>query len=317
MDKNNFFLPNGDIHSRRLGRFISLIEDHPEQAEVQLAELYHENTQATVLGITGPPGAGKSSLTDGLISRYRALGKRVAVIAVDSSSPFSGGAILGDRIRMAVHATDPGVFIRSMGSRGSLGGLAPATIDVMNLLTSIDFDVVIIETVGVGQTEIDIMHLVDTVLLILVPGLGDDIQALKAGVMEIADIFVVNKADKPGTQKLLAEINMTLALVHERLVWLPPVVETVATEYQGLEQLLEEISKHSEYIAAHQDDVKQKKRVNRFTRMIEDKFTSHVLSIMQENEQLTSWIQEVGRGQANPYAALKMFDKKLKIVWED
>ena len=218
---------------RSLAKLISKIENNRSGYEDDLMSLYKENSETVTIGITGPPGAGKSSLTDRIIKEYRNLGKTVGVVAVDPSSPFSGGAILGDRIRMSDHASDPGVFIRSMGSRGSLGGLAPATIDVLNLMKSVGFDVLIVETVGVGQSEIDVMSIADTVLLVLVPGLGDDIQALKAGIMEIADIFVVNKADKDGKEKLIAEISMIINLNKHRFLWVPPLVETIATENQG------------------------------------------------------------------------------------
>lgn len=313
----DFFLEDGTIQIRPLGRLISKIENDPEFAEKFLAEEYRENSEALVLGITGPPGAGKSTLTDGLIADFRTQGKKVAVIAVDPSSPFSGGAILGDRIRMTTHAIDPGVFIRSMSSRGRFGGVAPATMDVMNLLTSVGFDVVIIETVGVGQSEVDILHLVDTVLLVLMPGMGDDIQAIKAGIMEIADIFVVNKADKPGLEKLLAEIDMLMLLTKEHLDWQPPTVETVATEKKGFERLLEEIERHRDYVDRHGAEVTRPKLENRFRRMVEGKIGMRVIEAMRSSRHLEEWVAQVGTGQANPYAAIQELDKKLHISWEE
>jgi len=311
-----FYSADGSLNVRLLGRLISGIENNPQFAEELLAEVYRENDGALVLGITGPPGVGKSSLTDGLVGKYREEGKMVAVIAVDPSSPFSGGAILGDRIRMSSHATDSGVFIRSMGSRGFLGGLAPATVDVMNLLTSIGFDVVIIETVGVGQGEIDIMHLVDTVLLVLVPGMGDDIQALKAGIMEIADVFIINKADKPGVEKLLAEINMLLMLNQGKTEWVAPVVEMVATEHRGFECLLEEIGRHREYVAANHEKVRRLKLENRFRQMVGEKVSTLVFAALENNDRVNGWVQDVAAGKVNPYAAVREFDKCLKITWE-
>ncbi len=311
-----FYSADGSLNVRLLGRLISGIENNPQFAEELLAEVYRENDGALVLGITGPPGVGKSSLTDGLVGIYREEGKQVAVIAVDPSSPFSGGAILGDRIRMSSHATDSGVFIRSMGSRGFLGGLAPATVDVMNLLTSIGFDVVIIETVGVGQGEIDIMHLVDTVLLVLVPGMGDDIQALKAGIMEIADVFIINKADKPGVEKLLAEINMLLMLNQGKTEWVAPVVEMVATEHRGFECLLEEIGRHREYVAANHEKVRRLKLENRFRQMVGEKVSTLVFAALENNDRVNGWVQDVAAGKVNPYAAVREFDKCLKITWE-
>jgi len=311
-----FYSADGSLNVRLLGRLISGIENNPQFAEELLAEVYRENDGALVLGITGPPGVGKSSHTDGLVGKYREEGKKVAVIAVDPSSPFSGGAILGDRIRMSSHATDSGVFIRSMGSRGFLGGLAPATVDVMNLLTSIGFDVVIIETVGVGQGEIDIMHLVDTVLLVLVPGMGDDIQALKAGIMEIADVFIINKADKPGVEKLLAEINMLLMLNQGKTEWVAPVVEMVATEHRGFECLLEEIGRHREYVAANHEKVRRLKLENRFRQMVGEKVSTLVFAALENNDRVNGWVQDVAAGKVNPYAAVREFDKCLKITWE-
>ncbi len=314
---DQFFLADGSINIRLLGRLISGIEDSQHFAEEILSEIYRENDSSLVLGVTGPPGVGKSSLTDGIVTKFRNQGKKVAVIAVDPTSPFSGGAILGDRIRMGSHTTDPGVFIRSMGSRGRLGGIAPATVNVMNLLTSIGMDVVIIETVGVGQSEIDIMHLVDTVLLVLVPGMGDDIQALKAGIMEIADIFVVNKADKPGKEKLIAEINMLLSLHHDKLDWVPPIVEMVAIEYKGLENLDDEISHHKNYIASHYDKIKRPKLESRFRSMVEEKINTKVLSVMKGNKTINTWTKDVGTGKKNPYVLLNEFDRCLNVTWEE
>jgi len=316
MNKDDFFLPNGKLNTRQLARFISLIENNPQEAQAALAQLYCENHQALLLGITGPPGVGKSTLTDGLIAHYRALDKKVAVIAVDASSPFTGGAILGDRIRMSSHATDAEVFIRSMGNRGNLGGLAPATMDVMNLLTSVGFDVVLIETVGVGQTEVDIMHLVDTVLLVLMPGLGDEVQALKAGVMEIADIFVINKADKPGAQQLQSEISMLLNLKQERLTWTPPIVETIATETRGIEALTAAISRHSEYLNSHQAEEKRRKKQRRFQRMVQQKLFNLALRFLQDNQAYQQWAQEASTAAVNPYAAMQDFENHIILRWE-
>jgi len=316
MNKDDFFLPHGKLNIRRLARFISLIEDNPEEAQADLAQVYCENHQALLLGITGPPGVGKSTLTDRLIAHYRSLDKKVAVIAVDASSPFTGGAILGDRIRMSSHATDAEVFIRSMGSRGNLGGLAPATMDVMNLLTSVGFDVVLIESVGVGQTEVDIMHLVDTVLLVLMPGLGDDVQALKAGMMEIADIFVINKADKPGAQQLQSEIAMLLSLRQERLAWTPPIVETVATEARGIEALTAAIAQHSEYLNSRHAEEKQRKRDHRFQRMVQQKILTLALHFLQDNQAYQQWAREASAAAVNPYAAMRDFENHIKLKWE-
>lgn len=302
---------------RSLAKLITKIENDRAGSEELLMDLYKENPETTVIGITGPPGAGKSSLTDRIIAEYRALGKTVGVVAVDPSSPFTGGAILGDRIRMCDHSTDPGVFIRSMGSRGSLGGLAPATIDVLNLMKSAGFDVLIVETVGVGQSEIDVMSVADTVLLVLVPGMGDDVQALKAGIMEIADIFVINKADKDGKERLAAEINMIIQLNRHRLLWEPPVVETVATENKGISSLMDRISDRSIWLKNNGVQVKKDKMLNQFKHMALDRIGANILAILNEGGMFTRWIDELESGKSNPYRAMKELVENLNIKWRN
>ncbi len=301
---------------RTLAKLISKIENNRAGFEDDLMSLYKENSETVTIGITGPPGAGKSSLTDRIIEEYRNLGKTVGVVAVDPSSPFSGGAILGDRIRMSDHASDPGVFIRSMGSRGSLGGLAPATIDVLNLMKSVGFDVLIVETVGVGQSEIDVMSIADTVLLVLVPGLGDDIQALKAGIMEIADIFVVNKADKDGKEKLLAEINMIINLNKHRFLWVPPVVETIATENQGVGRLMDSISDRNSWLKNNGLDVKKDKIVNQFKHKAMDRIGYEIMDMLNSKGIIKDWTQGIIEGRTNPYSAMSELDKNLEIIWK-
>jgi len=313
---DNLLLPDSSLNMRFLARLITKIENNSQFAEELLSEIYQENNEALILGITGPPGAGKSTLIDNIVGKFREQGKKIAVVAIDPSSPFSGGAILGDRIRMSSHFMDPNVFIRSMGSRGYLGGVAPATVNVMNFLTAVGFDVVIIETVGAGQSDIDIMYLVDSVLLVLVPGLGDDIQALKAGIMEIADIFVVNKADKPGKEKLMAEINMLLMLKQEQVDWIPPVLEVVATEGEGIDTLIAEIKRHKEYLTEHSFDVKINKVERRIRRMIEEKIDERIHGSFKDNDRLNLWIEKAIDGKINPYSLIKDFDKKLTVLWE-
>ena len=301
---------------RTLAKLISKIENNRAGFEDDLMSLYKENSETVTIGITGPPGAGKSSLTDRIIKEYRNLGKTVGVVAVDPSSPFSGGAILGDRIRMSDHASDPGVFIRSMGSRGSLGGLAPATIDVLNLMKSVGFDVLIVETVGVGQSEIDVMSIADTVLLVLVPGLGDDIQALKAGIMEIADIFVVNKADKDGKEKLIAEISMIINLNKHRFLWVPPLVETIATENQGIGRLMDSISDRNNWLKSNGLDVKKEKIINQFKHKAMDKIGYEIMNMLNSKGIIEDWTQGIIEGRTNPYFAMHELDKNLDIVWK-
>ncbi len=204
-----------------------------------MQELFPHTGRALTLGITGSPGAGKSTLVDGIIRHLRGEGRTVGVIAVDPSSPFSGGAILGDRIRMSAHYADPGVYIRSMATRGTMGGLAPATTDMALLFDAAGRDVILIETVGVGQDEVEIARLADVTMVVLVPGMGDDVQAMKAGIMEIADVFIVNKADQPGAEKLERELLATLGLAHRNDNWFPPVVRAVAKDGKGIAESLE------------------------------------------------------------------------------
>src|SRR5436305_9533183 len=233
---------------RALARAISLIERDDPDAQRLLAEIYPSTGGARIIGITGSPGAGKSTLVAAMAKLYRAQNKRVGIVAVDPTSPFTGGALLGDRIRMADLYTDSGVFIRSMATRGFLGGLAKATNDVVDVLDASGFDVVLVETVGVGQDEVEVVRTVQTNVVVLVPGMGDDIQAIKAGIMEIGDIFVVNKADRPGADKTVTEVTMMMSLVEEHGDWVPPIVKTVASRGEGGAQLDEATSKHFAYL---------------------------------------------------------------------
>jgi LAO/AO transport system kinase len=226
----------GDIRS--LARAATWIENRRPESEALLRELFPRTGRAMILGVTGAPGAGKSTLCDQLTEKLRAEGKTVGVIAVDPTSPYTGGAILGDRIRMQRHHADPGVFIRSMATRGWLGGLASATTEMTMLLDAAGFDVVIVETVGVGQDEVEIARLADVTLVVMVPGMGDDVQAIKAGIIEIADVFVINKADQPGAEKLERELNSYLGLSHRPDGWSPKIIRTVASDGQGIVDLL-------------------------------------------------------------------------------
>ena len=223
---------------RALARAATAVENRTSVAEQLLREVFAHTGRASVIGITGAPGAGKSSLVDRLIHELRAEGKQVGVIAVDPTSPYTGGAILGDRIRMLSHHADSGVFIRSMATRGWLGGLAPATTDMALLLDASGKNVVLVETVGVGQDEVEIAKLADVTLVVLVPGMGDDVQAIKAGIMEIADIFVINKSDQPGADRLQRELKAIQSLSTRSDGWVPPIVHTVATEGKGIGEVL-------------------------------------------------------------------------------
>jgi LAO/AO transport system kinase len=231
---------------RAVARLITLLESEEPAGQAALHALHPRLGKAHVIGVTGAPGTGKSTLVDRLIEHYRREGRSVGVVAVDPSSPFTGGAILGDRIRMQSRSTDPGVFIRSMGTRGALGGLSSHTVDAVKALDASGKDVILVETVGVGQAEVDVVRLADTVLVVLVPNLGDDVQAVKAGIMEIADAFVVNKADLTGADKVAGEVEANLSL-GEHLAWTPPILRTVAERGEGVAAVAKAIEDHKKW----------------------------------------------------------------------
>jgi LAO/AO transport system kinase len=237
---------------RAIGRAISRVESGGEAAAELVRRVFTATGRARTVGVTGPPGAGKSTLVDRLAAAARERGETVGILCVDPTSPFSGGALLGDRIRMQGLATDPGVFIRSMATRGAMGGLARATRDAVDLLDAAGFDWVLVETVGVGQDEVDVVESVDTVVVVAVPGLGDDIQAIKAGIMEIADVFVLNKADREGADRTFRDLAMVLSLAdHDESTWLPPIVKTVASRGEGIAEAGAAIARHREWMEAN------------------------------------------------------------------
>jgi LAO/AO transport system kinase len=294
----------GDV--RALSRAISAIENHQPEAEELLRLLFPRTGKAYVTGITGAPGTGKSTLVDRLSAHYRARQEQVGVIAVDPTSPYTGGAILGDRIRMQGHARDNGVFIRSMATRGFLGGLARATAEVALVLDAAGKQRVLIETVGVGQDEIDIVRLADCVVVLLVPGMGDDIQNMKAGLMEIGDIFVLNKADREGADRLEQQLNAMLSLVMPRDGWHPPVVRTIASESKGIDLLAETIAKFRRHFEASGD--RQRKHVEhwkqRLIELLESRLLQRALDGASGEERLTELARDVADRKRDPFSAV-------------
>ncbi|ASJ09546.1 GTPase [Thermococcus siculi] len=292
---------------RATARLITLVENDEEKAREIISKIYPHTGNAYIVGITGPPGAGKSTLLDKLIRVAREEGKIVGVIAIDPTSPFTGGALLGDRIRMQRHSTDPGVFIRSMATRGSLGGLAKATSDAIKVLDAYGCDVIFVETVGVGQIEIDIVKTADTVVLVTVPGLGDDIQAIKAGLMEIADVFVINKADKEGADATYFELNLMLDLEKERWEkrgWRPPIVETVATTMRGIRDLWKAINDHRKSL--EESGRLAEKRKFRAEEEVKTIVSGRIARIVEErldDEEVSSLIEGVVKREIDPYSA--------------
>lgn len=288
-----------------IGRLISLVEDGDPEGYAVLRQLHSRTGRAYLVGVTGPPGAGKSTLVDALTALLRRQDKTVAVVAVDPTSPFSGGAVLGDRIRMQDHATDPGVFIRSMATRGSLGGLAPATTDVAQVLDAIGYDVIFIETVGTGQAEVDVVGAADTVAVVLVPGLGDVVQTMKAGIMEIGEVFVVNKADHGDAERTVAEVQMMLQLSPQRDTWRPPVLQTVATGGQGVEAVLTTVEDHRRYLAERGLLERRRKARRRaeILRVVEILARDRALDVIRRGGRLDELADRVYAGQIDPYAA--------------
>jgi LAO/AO transport system kinase len=283
---------------RALGRAISVVEDGGAAQAELVRRIYADTGRAKVVGVTGPPGAGKSTLVDRLAQAARARGETVGILCVDPTSPFSGGALLGDRIRMQERATDPGVFIRSMATRGALGGLARATRDAVDLLDAAGYDWVLVETVGVGQDEVDVVASVDTVVVVTVPGLGDDIQAIKAGILEIADVFVINKADREGADRAHRDLATMLSLA-DALDWMPPIVRTVASKSEGIDALLAEIERHRAWMAG-EGRLATRRRAQLRLR-VEGILKERVLAAARDEAGLESEVDRAFAARVDPY----------------
>jgi LAO/AO transport system kinase len=297
-----------------LARLITLVENRAPEASAIIERIYPMTGKAQVVGITGPPGAGKSTLVNRLIAKYRALGKKVAVLAIDPSSPFSGGAVLGDRVRMTDHYKDQSVYIRSLSSRGSHGGLSRAAREIVKLLDAFGHDVVIIETVGVGQTELSIMDLADTTVVVTVPEGGDSVQVMKAGLNEIADVFVVNKADREGADKIKAELELNVHLRPAGAGWRPPVVMTQAAADVGVDALVGAIAKHRDYLREHLDPEREAERRRReFVEILTAELEERAERALR-NGRAPEMMREVGAGRVNPYSAMLKLMDDLKAL---
>jgi LAO/AO transport system kinase len=304
-------LRSGD--ARSLARAISAVENRLPGWSEMLKALFPHTGHARILGLTGPPGAGKSTLVDRLAAHYRKQSCTVGIIAVDPTSPYTGGAILGDRIRMQQHFADPGIYIRSMATRGSLGGLARTTADVTTILDASGRDVVLIETVGVGQDEVDIVRLADITVVILVPGMGDDVQTIKAGLMEIADIFVINKSDREGAERVEQEIRALQSLALRTDRWTPPIVKTVATEGAGIEELAAAAASYQSYLQS--ENLAVKRNIQnwqlRLLEMLRERLMERAMRKLDGD--LPRYAMEIAEHKRDPYSLIEEIVGRLDL----
>ncbi len=293
---------------RSVARAITKVESGSAEAAALMKAIFPNTGNALIVGITGSPGAGKSSLVDKLALHYKDNGSRVGIICVDPSSPFSGGAILGDRIRMATLGLDKNVFIRSMATRGNLGGISRATVDAVAILDAAGFDIVIVETVGVGQDEVEIVKTADVSVVVLVPGMGDDIQAIKAGIMEIGDVFVINKADREGVLRTQKELESLLGLAHRPDLWDPPIVKTTATENKGIEDLAAAIESYNVFQKQGDASLERKKAIAkwRLLELLQERLLSDLMNQNGTNEKLDNMALEIAEKKNDPYSAVEV-----------
>ncbi|HEV8157733.1 MAG TPA: methylmalonyl Co-A mutase-associated GTPase MeaB [Pyrinomonadaceae bacterium] len=296
-----------DGEARAVARAITKIENGADGAAEIMKAVFPKTGNALVIGITGSPGAGKSSLVDKLALYYKEKGERIGIVCVDPSSPFSGGAILGDRIRMQTLGLDKNVFIRSMATRGNLGGLSRATVDAVAILDAAGFDKVIVETVGVGQDEVEIVKTADVSVVVLVPGMGDDIQAIKAGIMEIGDVFVINKADREGVLRTEKELEALLSLAHRPDFWNSPIVKTVATENKGIEDLSKAIESYKKFQAQGEASLIRRQAIARWRllELLREKLLSDLLGKNGTSEKLDEMSRAIAEKKTNPYSAVE------------
>jgi len=304
-----------DGDRRALARAITLVENGEPLAYDVVADLYPGTGHAYAVGITGPPGVGKSSLISALVRHVRTAGSTVGVVSVDPSSPFSKGALLGDRIRLSDHFLDPGVFIRSMGTRGHLGGLAEATLQALLVLDAAGKDVVFLETVGAGQSEVEVIGIADTVALVLMPGSGDSVQALKAGIMEIPDVIAINKMDHPAAKTMLNEVRSILALDRER-DWRPPIVLTEATRGEGVPELWEKIGEHRAYLqeSGQLDERRRKNLAGEVFAVASARAKRHLEAAVADDPELRRLLDEVQRRELDPLSAVREILDKVFLI---
>jgi LAO/AO transport system kinase len=300
--------------ARSVARAITRIENHSKEAAAIMKAVFPQTGKATIIGITGSPGAGKSSLVDKLALYYKNQGERIGIVCIDPSSPFSGGAILGDRIRMSALGTDKNIFIRSMATRGNLGGLSRATVDAVAILDAAGFDKVIVETVGVGQDEVEIVKTADVSVVVLVPGMGDDIQAIKAGIMEIGDVFVINKVDREGVLRTQKELEALLGLAHRPDMWNPPIVKTIATESRGIEDLAAAIESYDTFQKEADAGRERRQAIARWRllELLQERLLSDLLDTNGARERLELLAGQVADKTSDPYSAVEILLKNSR-----